>query len=127
MPGSSTANWPTGSAESPPSAGFRTRKRSCSNSPGAMIASAAGALADERRTARMDAVGLVRAHGIHYADSATKSASAAAIAPQPPAASAYTLSGGCGSHGGSGRIFARMPFNSLNTRRQRVAIGVDAS
>jgi hypothetical protein len=35
--------------------------------------------------------------------------------------------GGKGSRAGSGRIFASMPFNGLNTRRQRVAIGVDAS
>jgi hypothetical protein len=128
MPGGITANWPTGSAGSLPDAGFRIRKRTCSNSRGAMIASAAGAPTDDRRTARMDAVDHVRVDGIHHADSAAKSANASAIASQPPAA-AHTpwaaLTARAETRGGSSRecpsTFEYAPTAGSDRRRCKLS------
>src|SRR3954467_7321022 len=69
MPGSTTASWRIGYAASPPTAGFRIRRKSYSISPGGMIpesiVSVAKLLPDDRRVARMGLVGDGWAAGIH--------------------------------------------------------------
>ena len=70
MPGSTTASWRIAYAASPPTAGFRIRRKSYSISPGGMIpepiVSVAKLLPDDRRVARMGLVGDGWAAGIHH-------------------------------------------------------------